>query len=685
MKKLLSLVLILMATILIVNAQTMSVHVLGTVLRDSTNIPVPNHEVIIQADSNAYNFQFTATRFTSQTGFYDCTINNVPTTGAAVTFSVRTKDCDSTWIVKHFTGTPNYDTVNFAICNGNVACLAAFTFFVDTASPHQEVHFYDQSSSVGGFINSWHWDFGDGTSQDFLFPANPDVGHIYAAFGTYTVCLSISTSNGCSSTVCHNVTVGGNTECHANYTYYSDSLNALHVHFQDISTPLNMITSRLWNFGDPASGSLNTATTGDPWHTFTHAGPYAVCLTIHTTSGCESTFCDSIMVGSNTTNCENWITYTTSGLTVSFEGHTHSIYPTSYSWNFGDPLSGVNNTSTIKNPVHVFSTPGVYVVALHTIDSTGCEWNRSETINVNTTTYDVYGFVYLANQVYADHGIAELMRVDSGMITTVDSVMFGDSLGMYHFGGVLPGHYYVRATLVPTSNYYGQYAPTYYHDAINWANATLIELGQPNNPYNIYMHHVSGYNSGNGNINGTITQSGKFNGNGFGAANVEVLLMNASGGVLAYTMTNSNGEFSFLQMEMGTYKVYPEMVEKVTTPTTVILDAAHADANVIFAISGGFISGIHDNTVQAEFTVSDIYPNPVSDNANFTIQTLRSREITVGIYSITGEFVLSIPVSLRQGTNKVTIPVSDLRKGMYYVKVEKPESGMIVKKFILGR
>ena len=596
MKKNLALFAFLMAAALFDNAQTMSVHVLGTVLRDSTNLPVVNHEVVIQADSNVYNFQFTATQYTSHTGFYDCTINNVPTTGAAVTFSVRTQDCDSTWIFKHFTGTPNYDTVNFTICNGNnPPCQAAFTYFVDTASPHQEVHFYDQSTP-NGYITSWHWAFGDGTELTIVAPANPNVSHVYAAFGTYTTCLTIST-----------------------------------------------------------------------------------------TTGCESTFCDSIMVGSNTTNCENWITYTTSGLTVSFEGHTHSIYPTSYSWNFGDPLSGVTNTSTIKNPVHIFSVPGAYVIALHTIDSAGCEWNRSETINLNPTTYDVYGFVYLSNQVYADHGIAELMRVDSGMITTIDSVMFGDSLGMYHFGGVLPGHYYVRATLVPASNYYGQYAPTYYHDAINWANATLIELGQPINPYNIYMHPVPGYNSGNGNINGTITQGGKYNGNGLAAANVEVLLMNASGGVLAYTMTNSNGEFSFPQMEMGTYKVYPEMVEKVTTPTTVTLDAAHADANVIFAIQGGFISGIHDNAVQAEFTVSDIYPNPVSENANFTIQTLRSREITVGIYAITGEFVLSIPVSLHQGANKVTIPVSDLRKGMYYVKVEKPESGMIVKKFILGR
>jgi len=37
---------------------------------------------------------------------------------------------------------------------------------------------------------------------------------------------------------------------------------------------------------------------------------------------------------------------------------------TSYAWNFGDPGSGANNTSTAVNPTHTFSTPGNHTVSL---------------------------------------------------------------------------------------------------------------------------------------------------------------------------------------------------------------------------------------------------------------------------------------------------------------------------------
>ncbi|MBI9041294.1 T9SS type B sorting domain-containing protein [Lutibacter sp.] len=36
--------------------------------------------------------------------------------------------------------------------------------------------------------------------------------------------------------------------------------------------------------------------------------------------------------------------------------------PTSVLWNFGDPASGINNTSTIINPTHIFSSPGNYTI-----------------------------------------------------------------------------------------------------------------------------------------------------------------------------------------------------------------------------------------------------------------------------------------------------------------------------------
>lgn len=44
---------------------------------------------------------------------------------------------------------------------------------------------------------------------------------------------------------------------------------------------------------------------------------------------------------------------------------------TGFSWNFGDPDSGNNNTSTLPNPTHIFAEPGTYTVQLTV--SNGCQ------------------------------------------------------------------------------------------------------------------------------------------------------------------------------------------------------------------------------------------------------------------------------------------------------------------------
>lgn len=61
----------------------------------------------------------------------------------------------------------------------------------------------------------------------------------------------------------------------------------------------------------------------------------------------------------------------------------------SYSWNFGDPASGANNTSTLANPSHNFSappgTPTKFVVKLTVTDNGGATATDSMIISVNNT------------------------------------------------------------------------------------------------------------------------------------------------------------------------------------------------------------------------------------------------------------------------------------------------------------
>ncbi|HSY76960.1 MAG TPA: PKD domain-containing protein, partial [Bacteroidia bacterium] len=62
----------------------------------------------------------------------------------------------------------------------------------------------------------------------------------------------------------------------------------------------------------------------------------------------------------------------------------NSIGASLYSWNFGDPASGVNNTSNLVNPSHTFSAVGSYVVTLVTkVGGSSCADTAKETITVS--------------------------------------------------------------------------------------------------------------------------------------------------------------------------------------------------------------------------------------------------------------------------------------------------------------
>ncbi len=671
MKKIFLLLNLFLVLSAFVNAQTMTVHMSGSVTADSTGAPVASHEVIIVSDSSS-GFIFHATRITGANGFYDCTIQNVPTANP-ITFFVRTRDCNNNMLQQSFLSTSSPAVVNFVICVNPTNCEAAFTYYHDSTNL-LSFHFNSTSYVPAGVtITSYSWNFGDGTTGH-----TQDPWHTYSVYGTYHVCLTIVTSNGCTSVKCKEIQAG-TTGCEARYEFMRDSTNQLRLHFWDTSTiPAgSQITSRLWNFGDGT-----TATTSDPWHIYQHAGVYHVCLTIATSTGCTSTKCDSIEVGGSPVNCESWFTYSKNMLTVHFEGHTHSTNPTTWAWNFGDPLSGTNNTSTLQFPQHIYSAPGSYHVVLHTVDASGCEHTSDQNIYVHNTV-DLHGAVH-AGEHPVDHGFIQLIRVDSNnVMTVIDSQEFGDSAGMYWFGGVPAGHYYLKAELLASSAFYGQFVPTYYHEALNWTNADLIVIGEPQNPYNFGLRHVLGPVSGNGNISGSVTQGTKVNSGGTPAANVEVLLLDGQSVALTAVKTDVNGHFEFSGIALGSYIIWPEVPGLATSPAHITLNATTPSAILPFSMSSGeIIYGLSDNLPDYFSRVGEIFPNPVADaKASIDVTVTRELAIELILYNQTGQAVRNIQPVVHKGSNRIHLDVTNLAPGPYYLKLRSSEGGSVVKKF----
>jgi PKD repeat protein len=678
MKKLLLLLSIIFMSALAVSAQTMSVHVSGTVKLEPTGFPVPNHEVIIMADSSN-GFSFYATRNTNPNGFYDCTIQNVPV-GSPVTFIVKTLDCENIYQQESFLSTESPEVVNFEICTSSTDCEAQFTYYHDPTNLFN-YHFTSTSTiPTGSSIISYDWDFGDSTAHG----TTQDPWHIYAVEGEYNVCLTITTSIGCTNTGCEEINIeqqGG--ECEAAFEYERDSSNLLMFHFFDVSSipPGNTITSRSWDFGD----GTPLATTPDPWHTYASPGEYHVCLSITTNTGCTSTECEDVHAGIDPPNCKNWITFTKNNLTVSFEGHTHSSYPSTWAWNFDDPASGVNNTSNLQAPQHIYSLPGIYHVTLHTVDSTGCENTSFRNICFYGGAVNLHGVVNAGNNI-VDHGYIELIKVDSNnVMTVVDSQVFGDSSAMYWFAGVQPGNYYLKAELLPTSVYYGQYVPTYYEEALNWTEAQLIELGEPENPYCFGLLHVDGPSSGNGNISGTITSGVKVNSGGTPAANVEVLLLDGQNNALSYVKTNQNGQFEFPNVAMGSYVVWPEVAGSLTTPAHITLNATSPAVILPFSMtSSNVVYGINDNLPDYFSKIGEIFPNPpVNGIAYINVTVTRDLTIDLILYNLTGQVIRNSQAVVHDGDNQLRFNVENLAKGSYYLKLHSSEGGTVVKKLTI--
>ena len=164
---------------------------------------------------------------------------------------------------------------------------ANFSANITSGNPGMAVAF---TPITTGTITQWLWDFGDGGTSTAQNPT-----HTYNLAGSYSVSLTVTGSTGSATKIAPNfITVTNPTTLPPIAGFSVDSVTGVApktVNFTDTST--GSITSRLWDFGDGSTSTLQ-----NPSHTYSVAGTYTVRLTV-TGSG-----------GSNTINKSSLITIT---------------------------------------------------------------------------------------------------------------------------------------------------------------------------------------------------------------------------------------------------------------------------------------------------------------------------------------------------------------------------------------
>ena len=230
---------------------------------------------------------------------------------------------------------------NFNISDSITTCPPLFVNFTNTSANFETIN----------------WDFGDGTSTQ-----TPDPSHFYTTPGIYFAKLYITSPGGCIDSISKRITVRGPQ---GSFTYLpSSGCKPLTINFS--ASTLDRL-SFIWDFND---GNIINTTDSLIAHIYTTLGDFVPKMIMVDTSGCQVpiTGIDTIHVhgvtaGFNFTN----LAFCDSG-TVSFSDiSTGNDAISSYAWNFGDGL-----TSALQNPVHTYSTTGLYFPRLVVITQNGC-------------------------------------------------------------------------------------------------------------------------------------------------------------------------------------------------------------------------------------------------------------------------------------------------------------------------
>lgn len=315
-----------------------------------------------------------------------------------------------------------------------------------TCSP--TVTFQDQSLNNP---TSWSWNFGDPASGTANTSTLQNPTHSFSGLGNYTVTLTVCNANGCNTLVKPNFINYHNSvpvaaSCSPNTSSYccnygitdvnigngllvnssangtagyedftcTKSLNVVvgapyaislttGINAQDARvyidlnndgafTGANEVVAQFLNRVNPTgtitipSGAvLNTPLRLRVISDYT-GSPFTSCGNIQNGQAEDYTIIVSPNNSLPVANFKTDSTNTCSGI-VPFQDIS-SFGPTSWNWNFGDPASGVANTSTLQNPTHTFTAVanGKYTVTLIACNSLGCD-TITKTNYINFDSY----------------------------------------------------------------------------------------------------------------------------------------------------------------------------------------------------------------------------------------------------------------------------------------------------------
>ncbi|OQY05369.1 MAG: hypothetical protein B6I20_01400 [Bacteroidetes bacterium 4572_117] len=587
-----------------------------------------------------------------------------------------------------------------------------------SAEPNVAINFSSTGSSDSdGTIDSYSWNFGDGSTSTL---ANPT--HTYTADNVYTVSLTVTDNEGATGTNSTTATISsGSTNqppvVNVNGPYTGQAGVAVNFSFAGTSDPDGSLASGFWDFGDGT-----TSTNPNPSHVYGTAGTYTVALSVTDNEGATTVGETTATITGGSSNQPPVVNangpYSGDvGETINFSFAGTSDPDGSLAsgfWDFGD-----GTTSTSPNPTHAYSTAGAYTVILSVTDNDGAT-------TTDETTATIGGSGNIAPVANANGPYS----ADEGVSISFSSAGSNDSDGtiasyLWNFGDgntstdTNPTHAYtsggtysvsltvtdnegatgidqVTATISGSSGTV-TLSQSYFESGWDgWTNggADVSRYSGPfsyEGSYSIAIRDNSGAASTmlssfyNVSAYNELNISFYYNANGMETGESFVVGYNTGTSWVAIGTFVCGTNFNNNEFKLGNASVSSDEQNFPTNARFAIQcngsddsDVVYIDQVIITASSGSAKSSGTNSNTKLSFEVGKdikIYPNPVSDMINLYYAV--DENAIAKIYTMNGTLIKTVNLT----ESHTEISVSELKSGMYVIKVSENNEVML-KRFI---
>ncbi len=356
----------------------------------------------------------------------------------------------------------------------------------------------------------------------------------------------------------------------------------------------------------------------------------------------------------------------------------------------GGVWSSSNNAIATVSSTGVVTGVAVGSVTI-TYTVTGCGGTAYVTRNVTVTNIDgISGNVLFGSG--AAYGPLKIWLITydagTGMLEAVDSITtyISGTSKYYQFLGKPTDNYRVKAAVVDSFSTSTGYIPTYHTSSFYWNTATVIAHTSGTADVNKDINMITGTpTSGPGFVGGNVS-AGANRGTTTGDP-VEGMLMNivnSSNVLIQSVRTDANGDYSFSNLPLGTYTVFPDSLNYLTTTYDNITLTSSATSMTAASFTQNALSKTITPIVTSVNAVSNIssitvFPNPASNKLTLQWAAKNADNGTVTISDITGREVYSSAISFAAGTGVKTVDLSSFVNGLYIVSVKSATSSYTTK------